>query len=218
MRKIVGEYQASVILIRMAIRAIIFDLGGVLLRTADFSPREKLANQLGMSRAELEELIFGGDSGGAVQKGEISLEEYWRTVQERLNYSPDEFKALIEVFFAEDGLDHELVDYIRELRRGYKTALLSNATSDLRTQVAEKWHIEDAFDIMVISGEVGMIKPEPGIFKLTLEQLGVEAQEAVFVDDMLRNVDGARKAGLNAIQFQSTHQVQDDIQQLLNAG
>jgi glucose-1-phosphatase len=202
----------------MEIRAVIFDLGGVLLRTADFSPREKLADQLGMSRAELEELIFGGDSGGAVQKGEISLEEYWRNVQERLNYSPDEFKALIEAFFAEDGLDHELVDYIRKLRQGYKTALLSNATSDLRKQVAEKWCIEDAFDIMVISGEVGMIKPETGIFKLTLELLGVEAQEAVFVDDMLRNVDGARKAGLNAIQFQSTQQVQADIEQFLVAG
>jgi glucose-1-phosphatase len=202
----------------MAIRAIIFDLGGVLLRTADFSRREKLADQLGMSRAELEELIFGGDSGGAVQKGEISLEEYWRKVQKRLNYSPEEFKALIEAFFAEDGLDHELVGYIRKLRQGYKTALLSNATSDLRKQVAEKWCIEDAFDIMVISGEVGMIKPEPGIFKLALELLGVDAQEAVFVDDMLRNVDGARKAGLTAIQFQSTQQVQAEIDQLLIAG
>lgn len=202
----------------MAIRAIIFDLGGVLLRTADFSPREKLAARFGMSRSELEELIFGGLSGGGVQRGEISLEEHWMTVRERLNCSPEDFRTLIDVFFAEDGLDHELVDYIRQLHRDYKTALLSNATTDLREQIAEKWHFEDAFDVMVISGEVGVTKPDAMIFRLALEKLGVEPDEAIFVDDMRSNVEGARKAGLNAILFRSTAQVQTEIQQLLSSG
>lgn len=199
----------------MAIRAIIFDLGGVLLRTADFSRREKLAARFGMSRNELEDLVFGGTSGGGLQRGEISQEEHLKYVQDRLKCDPQELNSLIEIFFAEDMLDEELVQYIRELHRGYKTALLSNATAELREQIASKWHMDDAFDLLVISGEVGTTKPEPKIYQLALEGLGVEAQQAIFVDDVSRNVDGARSVGMNAIQFRSARQVREEIEQLL---
>jgi FMN phosphatase YigB (HAD superfamily) len=72
-----GVNSSSDILIRMTIKAIIFDLGGVLLRTEDFTPRERLAEHLGMDRNELEELIFGGDSGSQAQRGEITTGEMW---------------------------------------------------------------------------------------------------------------------------------------------
>jgi len=202
----------------MTIRAIIFDLGGVLLRTADFSLREKLASKYGLSRAELEELIFYGYSGGGVQRGEISLEEHWKNVGLRLNCSPEELEKLIREFFAEDRLDNDLLNYIRQLHEKYKTALLSNAASNLRTQIAEKWHFEDAFDVMVISGEIGMLKPEVGIFVHVVEQLCVEAGEAVFVDDARENVEGARKAGLSAIHFHSPQQARAELERLLTAG
>jgi glucose-1-phosphatase len=206
----------SVILTSMPILALIFDLGGVLLRTADFSPRERIAARFGMSRTELETLIFGDGSGGSVQTGAIRLEDYWQQVRKRLDCSEEEFKRLIHEFFAEDELDADLVEYIRRLHVNYKTALLSNATADLRKQIAEKWHFEDAFDLMVISGEVGLTKPEQGIFELTLVKLGVEASQAVFVDDMSRNVEGARRAGLHAIQFKNPQQLKQDIDQLLS--
>jgi epoxide hydrolase-like predicted phosphatase len=206
----------SVILTSMPILALIFDLGGVLLRTADFSPRERIAARFGMSRTELETLIFGDGSGGSVQTGAIRLEDYWQQVRKRLDCSEEEFKRLIHEFFAEDELDADLVEYIRRLHVNYKTALLSNATADLRKQIAEKWHFEDAFDLMVISGEVGLTKPEQGIFELALVKLGVEASQAVFVDDMSRNVEGARRAGLHAIQFRNPQQLKQDLDQLLS--
>jgi epoxide hydrolase-like predicted phosphatase len=200
----------------MTIRAIIFDLGGVLLRTGDFSPRDRLASSLGMSRYELEELIFGGESGKRAQKGEISVEEHLENVRNRLNCSLEDFKVMVDVFFAEDELDLDLVNYVRNLHQSYKTALLSNATDDLRKRIADVWHFEDAFDTMVISGEVGMVKPDPCIFRLALERLGVKAEEAVFVDDVSSNVDGARAVGLQAIQFQTAQQVRLDLGKLLN--
>jgi epoxide hydrolase-like predicted phosphatase len=200
----------------MAIKAIIFDLGGVLLRTADFSPRDHLADRLGMSRHELEGFFFGGESGDQAQRGEISVEEHWQNLRQKLNCSQQDFQALLDEFFAQDELDQELVNYIRKLRQTYKTALLSNAWGNLRKMVADRWHFEDAFDVMIISAEVGIVKPDPRIFHLILVKLGVQPHQAVLVDDMLRNVEGAQAVGMQAIQFHSLPQVKDELEGLLN--
>ena len=210
--------SSSDILARMTIKAIIFDLGGVLLRTADFSPRERLAARFGMNRSGLEELVFWGESGEKVQSGEISVTEHLEYVRAKLNLSQAEFKELIDVFFAEDFLDNELLVYVRSLKKNYKTALLSNATSELREQIAAKWHFEDAFDMMIISGEVGMIKPDPRIFRLALDRLGVDAHQAIFVDDVQQNVDAAVKVGMKGICFRDVNQVKLEIEALLQEG
>ena len=204
------------ILIRMTIKAIIFDLGGVLLRTADFTPRDQLATRLGMSRYELEEFIFGGESGRQAQSGEIAVQQHWENLRRQINYSPQEFKALLDEFFAQDEMDQTMMDYVRRLHQNYKTALLSNAWDDLRQVIAERWHFEDVFDAMIISAEVGLVKPDPRIFRLALERLGVEAEQAIFVDDMQRNVEGAKAVGLQAIQFQTSKQMRFDLEKLLN--
>lgn len=200
----------------MTIRAIIFDLGGVLLRTADFMPRERLASRLGMSRHELERFIFGGESGDRAQKGEISVQQHWENLAAQIHFSQQEFKSLLDEFFANDELDLVLLDYVRKLHKNYKTGLLSNAWVDLRQIIAESWHFEDAFDDMIISAEVGLVKPDACIFRLAVERLGVEARQAVFVDDMQRNVEGAKVVGLNGIHFQNPQQMRLDLEQLLN--
>jgi len=206
----------SVILIRMKIRAIIFDLGGVLLRTNDFTPREQIASRLGISRHELEELVFGGESGDQAQRGEITVQQHWANLAAKIHCSDKELKSLVEEFFAKDEIDISLMDYIRKLHRSYKTGLLSNAFDDLRQIITERWHFEDAFDDMVISAEVGMVKPDVRIFQLAVEQLGVEPGQVVFVDDMQRNIEGAKQVGLMSIHFQDPQQVRLDLEQLLN--
>jgi epoxide hydrolase-like predicted phosphatase len=205
----------SVILICMTIQAIIFDLGGVLLRTSDFEPRERLAAGLHMNRYQLEQFIFGGASGDQAQRGEISVQQHWENLRQQINYSPEEFEALVNDFFEHDEIDEALLDYVRTLHKTYKTALLSNAWDDLRQVITERWHFEDAFDTMIISAEVRVAKPDPRIFQLTLERLGVKADEAIFVDDMKRNVDGALLAGLHAIQFQTSQQMRNDLESVL---
>jgi epoxide hydrolase-like predicted phosphatase len=200
----------------MMIRAVIFDLGGVLLRTTDFTPREQLATRLGMNRHELEEFIFGRQSGDMAQRGEITVGQHWDNLCHQLNYSPQELQALLNEFFGYDQLDNSLVDYVRKLHASYKTGLLSNAWDDLRQVIAEKWHFEDAFDDMIISAEVGLAKPDRRIFQLAVDRLGVEANQAIFVDDMQRNVDGAKAVGMLGIRFQTPQQVQDDLEQLLD--
>jgi epoxide hydrolase-like predicted phosphatase len=199
----------------MAIKAIIFDLGGVLLRTQDFSVRERLAERMNMDRHELEEFIFGGDSGDRAQNGEISSQQHTEILRYQLGYTPQQFQSLLDEFFSTDRLDNDMVDYVRGLHKSYKTALLSNSTDDLRQRIAENWHFEDAFDTMIISGEVKMAKPDPRIFLLAIEKLCVLASEVVFIDDFQRNVEAAQSVGMHAIRFQTPHQVRADIEHLL---
>ena len=109
-------------------------------------------------------------------------------------------------FWGGDQLDHELLDIIRRMRGRYRTAMLSNAWENLRSLMTNDWHISDAFDAIVISAEVGLMKPEPKIFDLVLEKLGAAPQEAVFIDDFKENIEAARRQGLNVIHFNNRTQ------------
>jgi HAD superfamily hydrolase (TIGR01549 family) len=197
------------------IRAVIFDLGGVLLRTENPQPREQLARSLGMTRPELETLVFDGPSGRAAQTGEFPVARHWENVAQELGLSSADMRAFQDAFWGGDRMDADLVDWLRAQRGPYRTGLLSNAFSDLRHFLTQVWRIEDAFDHMVISAEVGRVKPEPEIYHLALEGLGVAAHEAVFVDDFIENVDGARQEGLAAIHFQDAGQARAALEKLL---
>jgi epoxide hydrolase-like predicted phosphatase len=200
----------------MGIQAVIWDLGGVLLRTEDYAPRRALAQRFGMTVAEIEEIVFSGESGDRAQRGEINVEQHWENQRRALGLSPAEMQAFRDEFWAGDRLDTDLVAYIRRLRRDFKTGLLSNAFSDLRRVVTETWKFADAFDEMVISAEVGLVKPDPRIYRLALERLGIAPAEAVFIDDFSRNVLGARAEGLNAIHFQDPQQTRRELEGLLD--
>jgi len=198
------------------IQAIYFDIGGVLVRTEDKAPRTRLAARLGMTFEALEEIVFGGDSGRKAQRGEITAEEHWAYVCRQVNWPFDNWRALEAEFFAGDKLDEELVDYIRSLHRHYKTGVISNALGDVRTVILNTWHMSDAFDVLIISAEVGLMKPDVRIFQAALNALGVQPAEAVFVDDVARNVEGARAIGMHAIQFRNTAQVRAELGELLH--
>lgn len=199
----------------MTIQAVIWDFGGVLMRTQDSTPRERLAKRLGMSRAELEDLIFSGESGQRAQLGEIDIEQHWENVRLALRLSEESLTNFKSEFWKGDALDSELVDYIRALRSGYKTGLLSNAFSNLRYVVTQVWEFSDAFDAMIISAELGMVKPNPVIYQVAAERLGVAPEQAVFIDDFLHNVEGARTVNMHAIHFQSPGQACAELERLL---
>lgn len=200
----------------MGIQAVIWDLGGVLLRTEDYAPRRALAQRFGMTLAEIEEFVFSGESGNRAQLGEISVEQHWENQRRALGLTPAEMQDFQAEFWGGDRLDAGLVAYIRRLRGAFKTGLLSNAFSDLRRVVTETWKFADAFDAMVISAEVGLVKPDPRIYQLALERLGVPPEAAVFIDDFSRNVEGARAVGLYAIHFKNPGQALHELENLLN--
>ena len=202
----------------MTIKAVIWDLGGVIIRTDDYAPREELAAKFGIDRAELEQTIFAEGISDRAQRGEITTQELWAYVGRKYDLSPDALQAFMDQFWAGDRVDHDLVDEIRALRGEYITGLLSNAWDDLRTFIFNEWKIDDAFDSITISAEEGVAKPDARIYEIALERAGVAPQEAVFLDDMAVNIEAARRLGMQGIHFQDIEQAKATLEELLSQG
>ncbi|MGD0708773.1 MAG: HAD family phosphatase [Anaerolineaceae bacterium] len=198
-----------------SIKAVIWDMGGVLLRSEDPQPRAKLAQRFGLTSDELSHRVFEGQAAALATLGKITDEELWRLVAAGVGAPESEAMDIATQFFAGDRLDQPLVDFIRSLRPRFQTGLLSNAWPGARQMLTEHYPCIDAFDVAVISAEVGMAKPDQRIFQLITERLGVRPPEAVFIDDFSVNIDGARSAGLNAIHFRSHDQVLQELGALL---
>ncbi|HSX08358.1 MAG TPA: HAD family phosphatase [Candidatus Saccharimonadales bacterium] len=105
-------------------------------------------------------------------------------------------------------VDDEVVRIIADLQKKYKLALISNAPAKFLRGLLAAHNLEQYFDIIVISSEVGMVKPDPEIFHLALQKLSIAPADAIFVDDNIRHVESAAKIGIHAIQFISASQLQ----------
>jgi len=200
----------------MHIEAVIFDFGGVLVRTENREPRTNLAARLDMTYNELSGLIFDSPSAIQAMKGEITADQHWEEVRKSLGLSREELERVRMEFWAGDILDEELVNLLRELRSRYQTVLLSNAWNDLRHMIEDVFQINDAFDRLVISAEIGLVKPDLVIYQWVLTELGVMPAKAVLVDDFLHNIEGAQAAGMHAIHFRSRDQALEELQGLLD--
>jgi epoxide hydrolase-like predicted phosphatase len=189
----------------MEIKAVIFDLGGVLVRTEFPQVRHKLARKLGLEPEALDRLIWGREDWDLAQIGAITYDEYWRRAGEALGLStPDELSDFRREYFSGDRVDQELVGLIRDLRSSYKVGLLSNAPDRLEVWLEEHWDIKHLFHAIVYSAKEGKAKPDPAMFHVILERLDVQPSEALFIDDYPRNVDAALALGIKAIRFTST--------------
>ena len=202
----------------MTIRAVIFDFGGVIVRTEDQSPRLKWAERLGVTPEVLSATVFDSDASTEATIGRVPAEAIWAHVAATLNLDAATLAQLRSEFFAGDRRDDALVAFLRGLRPAYKTGILSNAWSDGRQIIAGKFALGDAADDLVISAEVGVAKPDPRIYDLATTRLDVRPEETIFVDDFVRNIDGARKFGMQAVHFRNREQAIADVRALLAGG
>jgi len=199
------------------VRALIWDAGGVLVRNVAPAVRGQLVARFGMTGMDLENLFFNNEMSRKASIGLANEADAWEIVRQKLNLKPEEMPQFMETFFSADGFDEELYTFTMALKPRYKVALLSNAGPEMRSGVARRFpKFFDMFDVTVISAEVGMVKPDPRIYRLVLDQLGVEPQEAVFVDDFIENVEGARRLGLHAIHFKNSVQALIALQEFFS--
>ena len=199
----------------MTIRAVIFDVGGVILRTEVQSPRLRWAERLGVSPEVLSATVFDSDAAAEATVGRLPAEAAWAHVAAAFDLDADALAQLRADFFSGDRCDDALVAFLRGLRPAYKTGILSNAWSDGRQVIAGKFALDDAVDDLVISAEVGVAKPDPRIYELATTRLGVRPEETIFVDDFVRNIDGARRFGMQAVHFRNREQTIAEVRALL---
>ena len=199
----------------MTIKAVLWDLGGVLLRTHDASGRRRWEARLGLAEGELDRLVFGCQASRAATLGRARVDDIWTEVLTTLGLPESERETLSRDFFAGDRLDERLLAFLRQLRSSHKTGLITNAWPNVRPWIDGEWHLTDLFDVVVISAEVGLAKPDPRIYQLALERLGVAPQDAVFIDDASENVEAAAALGLHGLRFVSPDQVLNELQSML---
>ncbi len=198
----------------MSIRAVFIDFGGVIVRTEDKGPRTRLAKRLGMTTRDLERIFFESESSQRASTGEIPEEGHWQAVAETLGVDRAEGDRITAEFFSGDQADAALLDFLRSLRPGRKVGLISNAWSGLRAYITSQ-KFDDVFDEMIISAEVGLVKPDPNIYRLALKKLEAQPEESVFLDDVLVNVEAARSVGMSAIQFAQPEKALEELKQIL---
>jgi putative hydrolase of the HAD superfamily len=190
-----------------AIEAILFDFNGVLT-TSPFEHMAALGTDNGVDAEVVLELMLGPydeDTDHAwhrFERGEITVVEYGTDLLERAAAAQIEidFTQLADLMSRLEVHD-VVVDRVRELRSaGYRTALVTNNVKEASKQWRVLVPVEELFEVVVDSSEVGMRKPNPAIYLHALDLLGgVAPDRAVFLDDAPGNVAGARRAGLHAV-------------------
>ena len=197
------------------VQAIITDFGGVLT-TPLANAFEHVQEEHGLSLEQLGMAMFrateerGENPLFPLERGELSEPEFLQIVEDALaavagrRIPMHDFGAR---YFARLETNHAMLDHLRSLRdeRGIRLAMLTNNVREWQA----RWQamipeIDELFELIVDSAFVGMRKPDPAIYTLTLERLGLPADACVFIDDMDVNVTAAREVGLRAVQFTDT--------------
>jgi len=188
----------------LIVKAVLFDFGGVLVRTGDQQFRREWEKNLGLDEGQLSRLVFESEAARQATLGVLPERAIWDHVAATLKLDDGRLQQLNNDFWKCDRLDLQLVQYLKGLRPNYKTGILSNAWSNGRSLFTDTYHLDNVVDEMIISAEVGLAKPDIRIYQYAAQKLGVKPEEAIFVDDMPNNVSGALNAGMHGIRFTGT--------------
>ena len=197
------------------IKAVIFDFGRVISAQKPASLFQDYEAELGLPPGKLNQTMFASESWKETLIGRKTNDEHWQDIGPTLGLNtPEEIEAFRVRYFGDEEINTAVVEQIRSLRGQYKLAVLSNAPSGLVRWLGD-WQIGDLFDLIVCSGDVGVAKPDPAIFELTLDRLGVSAEEAVFIDDSRGHVAAANAVGLHGILFTDAEDLRAELDVIL---
>lgn len=200
----------------MTIKATIWDFSGVLVQPKSAEPHAQLASELGIP-AETLMRYFDISENWKIDTGLETQADYIQRMIHEQNLPQSAFSLVENFFLSRYMLDERLIAFIRSTRPALKTAICSNFSDVLRDQINERWKIADLFDVIVISNEIGVIKPDPKIYLVTLERLGLQAQETIFIDDLERNVIGAEQVGMHGVLFKSTDETIGQVREIVQS-
>jgi putative hydrolase of the HAD superfamily len=185
------------------IRGIIFDCFGVLYQGSSSHLYELTPEA---NRAEFKNLNLSSDYGY------ISHEDFTQQASVLIGRSTVEIEAIMQ-------RDHirnvALVAYVQSLRPAYKVAMLSNVGRGVINRLFSDEELDELFDVVVLSSEVGMVKPDPEIFNFTSDKLGISPENCLMVDDLESNITGAQTIGMHGVVFSTTDSFVSGVQPLL---
>jgi epoxide hydrolase-like predicted phosphatase len=197
------------------VRGLLVDFGGVLT-TNVFQSFKQFAEAEGLPPDTVKRAFKEDREALALlrrlEKGELTHEQFEPLFAERIGI--DDHEGLVGRLFAGVGPDERMIDAVRRARReGVKTGLISNSWGE--GLAYDDGMLEELFDAVVISGDVGLHKPDPEIFHLGAERIGVPPEDCVFVDDLRENCAGAEGVGMTAILHRGPDLTLPELERLL---
>lgn len=195
------------------IKCIIFDFGGVIGKPQVMEELDKMIQLSGLSREEFLEKYFSERL--EYDGGHIGFEQYWSRILKNSNV--EKTSDLFEQLGRADALswcDFNLatIKLIKDIKEsGMKVALLSNINYPILEYLQKETSVLTLFDDLFYSCEMKMIKPNREIYEAVINSLGIKAEESVFIDDSMANVEGAATIGINGIHFESTVKLRQQL-------
>ncbi|HTB49325.1 MAG TPA: HAD-IA family hydrolase [Verrucomicrobiae bacterium] len=186
-------------------QAIIFDCFGVLTTEGWIAFKNKHFG------GQPEKMKRATELSRMLNSGYMGYEDSVREIAALAGVKPDVLDHVLRNVAAND----ELLGYIREaLKPKYKIGLLSNVGTNRLGSIFVDNDIA-LFDVILLSHELGIIKPDPRSYETMALKLGIALEDCVFVDDLERNVNGARSAGMQAVRYHDFEQMKADLEELL---
>lgn len=189
-------------------KAVIFDMGNVLVLQKPNKNRVWEVWNERVEKVEEYQILWN-----EVMKGKMKYMEFDRLLVERKIFGEGEIERLFDRPNVE-GLNLGLVKLIKKLKKKFKTGLLTNNIPGNIEYYREALENYSIFDVAISSHEVGMVKPDPEIFKLMAKKIGCKLNECIFVDDWDKNIDAANKLGMKGILFTDNESLFKELKKL----
>jgi len=199
------------------VQSIIWDFAGVLLHTVNGkSFNTRLAERLEVPLDVLQS-VTESKVNDLWDMNEIGDDEFYAYLLDALHL-PKEKEAVIRHFVVKDFyVDQTLLTYIKGLKRSFTNVLLTNFPAHIHDFMQTDWIVVGAFDHVIASCDVKLIKPDPAIYELTLERIGNDAEECVFIDDREINTKAAEALGFHGIVYKTREQTINDLEKILHS-
>lgn len=193
------------------IKAIAFDFGGVI-EIKDGNLFQEIAEYLQISLEDWERVY--SSLNHMHNTGEKKGDEVVALTAKEFNASDEQISYINDLILKirkTKKINYELLEIIRKLKeRNYKVGLLSNNSVNLNKKLQDE-NITGIFDVIVISGDVGFQKPQPEIFKILSDRLGVKLNELIFIDDTEKSLEGAENIGYTPILFINNQKLGEEL-------
>jgi epoxide hydrolase-like predicted phosphatase len=194
------------------VRAVVFDIGGVLEVTPPTGWQQRWCTRLGLSDERFRRLLAPPGRAGSL--GQIDLEQYTATAQELLGFDDEQAVAFMDDIWDEylGTPNTELIGYFTGLRERVRTGILSNSFVGAREREQERYGFADRCDAIAYSHEIGVMKPDPAAYTAVCDLLEVEPHEVLFLDDLEMCVRGAEAVGMTAVLYRDNEQAVAEIE------
>ncbi len=190
------------------IKAIIFDLGGVLDDSGRFFEISKiLSKKTDIDENAIHEKIR--ESWKKAKTDPVGCNYFWKNIAEFIGMNKEELK---KEFFSVKKVRPDMLRLIEILRKRYKIALLSNFIKDWFEYIDNEYDLQEKFDVIVTSYEYGIAKPNEKIFSIVLEKLNVKPEECIFIDDQTKNDAESYALGMKTIIFENFEQMKSELE------